>query len=480
MNRRDFLRYSLLGAGALGLKLYSIPAFADCVDPRNAVVVDPSKKLIYIFLRGGADFLSIFPPKLTAPELTALPLVGDARKDYKNHPLYEYRGLTKTMRESFLFGSAAFPFGDYIGGLPIAALEIPGTPGYPGYPVDFHPGFSAMKSVLETDNVAVLLHTGSMNVSRSHFDQQDMIESGSDKSKFGTGYLARAASFLGEGRHAVAIGGNVPKSLAGADVPFLLSAADVKGPGSFAGRVFAAHEVNGELRSGMDLQDRLGYFRNASDVNCESVRLCKTAKSAQAMYAQLDKDLEDYSPLAGSTFKKACSFAAELTNASFNPAIMTIDFPGWDHHFGEHPKVKNSALYAKVEDLAAGLNDLRSRMSDDTVVVVMSEFGRTVVGNQSLGTDHGRGGAMIVMGTPIHRSKILGMPPAWDLTSTGLEGTGGSLALKVIIDYREIMAALLKNHLKIPLEACSPLKDKYISTVFDGNGTTTNILRELV
>ena len=463
MNRRDFLRYSLLGAGALGLKLYSIPAFA--VDGRR-------EKLIYIFLRGGADFLSIFPPKLNG-----LPLVGNARRDYRNHPLYEYRGLTEKMCESFLFGSAAFPFGDYIAGSPNAPLEIPRTPGYPDYPVDFHPGFSAMRPVLATDNVAVLLHTGSMNVSRSHFDQQDMIESGSSRTIFGSGYLARAASLLEEGRHTIAIGGNVPKSLNGADVPLLLSAADVKGPGSVAGRVYAAHyEANGELLSGLDLQDRLGYFRNASDVNCESSSLCKTAKGAQAMYEQLETDLTNSAALEGSTFKKACSFAAQLTNASFNPAIMTIDFPGWDHHFGEHPKVEKSALYAKVQDLAAGLSALYQGISEDTVVVVMSEFGRTVVGNQSLGTDHGRGGAMIVMGKRISRSRISGMPTAWDLTN--FEGTNGSLALKVKIDYREIMAELLHKHLQIPWTENSTLKDKYINTIFDELSTYT--LRGLV
>ena len=458
MNRRDFLRYSLLGAGALGLKLYSIPAFA--VDGRK-------EKLIYVFLRGGADFLSLFPPKLNG-----LPLVGDARKDYKNHPLYEYRGLTEKMCESFLFGSAAFPFGDYVAGSPNAPLELA------GYPVDFHPGFSAMRPVLATDNVAVLLHTGSANVSRSHFDQQDMIESGSHRLKFPTGYLARAASLLEEGRHTVAIGENVPKSLAGADAPLLLSAADVKGPGSFAGRVFAAHyDPSGqELLSGMSLEDRLGYFRNASDVNCESGGLCKTAKSAQAMYAQLGQDLQSYSPVVGSKFAQACAFAAQLTTANFNPAIMTIDFPGWDHHFGEHPKVEKSALYAKVQDLAAGLSALYQGISDDTVVVVMSEFGRTVVGNQSLGTDHGRGGAMMVMGKRISRSRISGMPTAWDLTN--FEGTNGSRALKVKIDYREIMAELLDKHLQIRWTENSTLKDKYINTIFDELSTYT--LRGLV
>lgn len=460
MNRRDFLRYSLLGAGALGLKLYSIPAFA--VDGRR-------EKLIYIFLRGGADFLSIFPPKLDPSTV-----IGAATEHYKNHPLYPYRGLTEKMCESFLFGSAAFPFGDYVVGSPNAPLELA------GYPVDFHPGFSAMRPVLATDNVAVLLHTGSANVSRSHFDQQDMIESGSHRSKFVTGYLARAASLLEEERHTVAIGENVPKSLAGADVPLLLSAADVKGPGLFGAAglgVYAAHyDPSRELLSGMSLQDRLGYFRNASDVNCESSSLCKTAKGAQAMYEQLETDLTNSAALEGSTFKKACSFAAQLTNASFNPAIMTIDFPGWDHHFGEHPKVEKSALYAKVQDLAAGLSALYQGISEDTVVVVMSEFGRTVVGNQSLGTDHGRGGAMIVMGKRISRSRISGMPTAWDLTN--FEGTNGSRALKVKIDYREIMAELLDKHLQIRWTENSTLKDKYINTIFDELSTYT--LRGLV
>jgi uncharacterized protein (DUF1501 family) len=385
------------------------------------------------------------------------------------------------MCESFLFGSADFPFGDYVAGSPTAPLEIA------GYPVDFHPGFSSFAPVLKTNNVAVLLHTGSNSSSRSHFDQQDMIESGSDKYKFGTGYLARAASFLepekynGEPkkkqdtdepekkRHtAVAIGETVPKSLMGLDVPLLLSAADTKGPGSFGGAYAADYDkASKELLSGMSLGDRLAYFRNMPDINCESGGLCRTAKGAQAMYAQLEQDLKKSSPVDGSTFKKACSFAAELTNASFNPAIMTIDFPGWDHHFGEHPKVEKSALYAKVQDLAAGLNALYQGISDDTVVVVMSEFGRTVVGNQSLGTDHGRGGAMMVMGKRVSRARITGVPTAWDLCN--FEGTGGSRALKVKIDYREIMAELLDKHLGIEnWKDSSPLQERNIKTIFDG------------
>jgi uncharacterized protein (DUF1501 family) len=461
MRRRDFIRYSLAATGAFGLNLYSIPVFAQ--QARR-------EKLIYIFLRGGADFLSLFPPKLNRPAS-----VGAVAVEWRNHPLYPYRGVNDNMCKSFLFGSSAFPVGDYEAGSPNAPLE------FPDYPVDFHPGFKAMLPVLQTQNLAVILHTGPKNnSSRSHFDQQDMIESGSETYKYSTGYLARALS-LSNGRKAVAIGATLPKSLVGADVSLLNSAQDAKGPESVAGsRVFAALYEDAEkttLRSGMDLKDRLDYFRDRSDLNCESGGLCKSAKDAQSMYAQLATDLRDYSSTAISEFAKACSLAAQLTNGNFNPAIMTIDYPGWDHHFGENPKVETSALYTKVKGLAEGLNELYLRMSEDTVVVVMSEFGRTVVGNQSLGTDHGRGGAMMVMGKRVDRSRITNVPPEWNLRPESFDGTAGSRALKVDIDSREIMAELLDRHLRLPqvqgtpspfLQAITPLQDRNINKVFDG------------
>lgn len=457
MKRRDFIRYSLAATAAFGLNLYSIPVFAR--DARR-------EKLIYIFLRGGADFLSLFPPKLNG-----LPSVGAPAIEWRNHPLYPYRGLTEKMCESFLFGSTAFPVGDYKAGSPNAPLEFPSGQGLADYPVDFHPGFLPLLPVLKTNNLAVILHTGSVNGSRSHFDQQDMIESGSDTYKYSTGYLARAVS-LSEGRNALAIGANVPKSLTGADVPLLNSLQDVKGPESVSGgRVWAAHYEDPQktrLRSGMDLDDRLQYFRGHDDLNCESSVLCKSARDAQSMYAQLALDLKDHSSTATSDFAKACSLAAQLTNGSFNPAIMTIDYPGWDHHFGENPKVQNSALYTKIDGLAKGLNALYQDMSDDTVVVVMSEFGRTVVGNQSFGTDHGRGGAMMVMGKRVDRSRISRVPTAWNLSPASFEGTGGSRALKVSIDSREIVAELLDKHLRIPWTADSLLQDKNIKKIFDG------------
>lgn len=449
MRRRDFLRYSLAASGALGLNLYSIPAFA--LDNRR-------QKLIYIFLRGGADVLSLFPPKLN--------LVCQPGQGYQSHPLYNLRGsLTTNMANAFLFGSAGCQFGDYKDNPAVRPLEID------GYPVHFHPGFKDLEPVLNSKKVALFLHTGSLHPSRSHFDQQDFIEAGSRRGKYGTGYLARAGSFL-EGRQPIAIGLTAPKSLSGADVALLSDPDDAKGPLSVNGRAWAAqYDANGTLLHGMNLTERLEYFRSR-DVNCESVKLCKLATDAQSVYQQLQADLMNYSSDAASGFGKACALAARLTNAASNPAIMTIDFPGWDHHNGQRPKDPTSGFYKMVQTLAQGLNHLYNEMSQDTVVVVMSEFGRTAVGNFSLGTDHGRGSAMMVMGSSISQSRISTRATPWDLAQ--FDGTNGSQALKVYIDYREIMAELLDRHLQIPWGSPSPLQERTLNTVFDDLATYTN------
>ena len=450
MKRRDFLRYSLAATGAFGLNLYSIPSFA--LDNRR-------EKLIYIFLRGGADVLSLFPPKLA--QTCSLGAVYDGR-----HPLYNLRGtLTTNMANSFLFGSAGCQFGDYRDNEAVRPLEIA------GYPVHFHPGFKDLEPALNAKKLALFLHTGSLHSSRSHFDQQDFIESGSRWYRYGTGYLARAGSFL-PGREPIAIGGAAPRSLYGADVALLSSPDDVKGPRSVAGRARAAHyDANDTLLHGTNLTERLEYFR-FSDVNCESVKMCKLATDAQSVYRQLEEDLREYSSTATSDFGKACSLAARLTNAESNPAIMTIDFPGWDHHNAQRPKDPTSGFYKMVQTLAQGLNVLYNEMSQDTVVVVMSEFGRTAAANLSLGTDHGRGGAMMVMGNRISQSRISTRATPWDLAQ--FDGTNGSQALRVNIDYREIMAELLERHLQIPWRTPSPLTEKTVNKVFDDLASYTN------
>jgi uncharacterized protein (DUF1501 family) len=129
---------------------------------------------------------------------------------------------------------------------------------------------------------------------------------------------------------------------------------------------------------------------------------------------------------------------AALIRARVGLAAACVDLPGWDSHFAQEtivaPRMRALAL-----GLSAFATDLGPALSR-TSVVVMSEFGRRVAENASLGTDHGRGGVMFVLGggTPG------GMHCRWPgLDVDRLDGPGD---LPVVHDYRDVLAAVLRRH----------------------------------
>jgi uncharacterized protein (DUF1501 family) len=161
-------------------------------------------------------------------------------------------------------------------------------------------------------------------------------------------------------------------------------------------------------------------------------------------------------------------------SSTFSPQIVTVNFQGWDTHFTAGPNTGN--LASKIQSLGKSLKDFRSQFTkaewNDIVVVVMSEFGRTVKSNPSAGMDHGAGSMMMVLGGQVNtnhkRSKM-----GWDLT--GFEDTegivsaseaGSSSALKREVDYRLVMAEIIHRHLGIgPADPVDNF-DKKVSTVF--------------
>lgn len=443
MQRREFLKFSLASAAALGLQFYLAPAYSQAAGSR-------SKKMILVFLRGGADSLSLFPPRLD--HLRAL---GTAeRRNYANHPLYNFRGKSDPQCEKFLFGTTEFPFGMQPGNIDASKLAVD----IPGHPCLFHPALAPLFDVIRTDNYAVMLHTGSTHQSRSHFDQMDFMESGSNKGKYSTGFLARFASILN--RTPIALGDAPPTSLRGIDVPVLSDAKDAKS---------ALTLGNGRVRiESLSRDERLEIMSpiSTADINCESSAYCKTINAAKSQYAQLEQDLNAYTPLSGTEFVKACNLAAKLTHSTFDPPVMTLDYKGWDTHFTQDPKMDASAFYKKVGDLADGLRQLYDNMSAETVVVVVSEFGRTMEANRSMGTDHGHGSAMMVLGQPVSRQRIVNAPTGWDFSQ--LDGSGSSAALNVNIDFREIIGEVMHRHLGIALTTETPLTSGTVRTIFDG------------
>jgi len=121
-----------------------------------------------------------------------------------------------------------------------------------------------------------------------------------------------------------------------------------------------------------------------------------------------------------------------LVRADVGLEAACIDLGGWDTHF-----VQNTVYGERVAILARGLAALDAATQDaDVTTVVITEFGRRTYENGSAGTDHGRGYAMIVMGSRVHGGKVYGEWPGLDME----DFTAGPGGLPVRIDYREVLA----------------------------------------
>lgn len=297
------------------------------------------------------------------------------------------------------------------------------------------------------DRFNVVLQAGSLNETRSHFEQMDHVESGHATGTTTTGFLGAAANALG--RSTVAVGALLPSSLRGAN-PIVLSD---------PARVQASY-AHGGLRPGLTRAQRMALYQKAGNESGD-VLVDTLARQAQSQLDGIASALRDVT-LAGlvsagsyinSSFGQRLAVAARMFDTPANPAIVTIDAEhGWDTHNnqGTNDPTGFHAYGKKVDDLARNLrafkNDLVRRGKwDNTAIVLLSEFGRTVRENANQGSDHGRGGVMLLLGGAVrcHADAAYSGPRAYTLPQSVDE----SSALDVRCDYRVVMAELLQRHL---------------------------------
>ncbi len=366
MKRRDFIKLSLLSASAFGLNVYSDPLFAMAGNPR--------KKLVFIFLKGGADVLSMFPPAQITSFRETINNCKEYNKDLKIHP-----------------------------SLPLNEDLI--------------------------KNLMIFTHTGvRIKSSRSHFDQIEQIEKGYESD----GYFARA---LGKLKKGVAIGAKVPTSFLGADVPLISNLSDIN-------KGFELGDVK------MTRRERLALFNTSKNSVLKTI-----VPKAIDDYDNIEKGFFN-ADSTKSDFVSSCVTASELTQSpkdgSFEPSIITIDFGGWDDHINLDPNNSSSAFSTRLSTLNNGLIALNDGMSSETIVVVMSEFGRTIRINPSKGADHGVGSAMMVFGKQVNTLfKGHKFSQSWDFSSTdkGLAGAS-SEAFAVKNDCFEVLDKVINGHVK--------------------------------
>jgi uncharacterized protein (DUF1501 family) len=159
-------------------------------------------------------------------------------------------------------------------------------------------------------------------------------------------------------------------------------------------------------------------------------------------------DPSKYAPAAGADYSKgrfgdSLKQLAQLIKANLGVQVAFADIGGWDHHVNEGSTQGQIAnvLREFSQSLAAFWTDL-GNLGEDTVVVTMSEFGRTARENGNRGTDHGHANVMFVLGGPVKGGKVYGRWPGLEQSQL-YEGRD----LAVTTDFRRVLGEAVYTHL---------------------------------
>src|SRR5215831_7623606 len=302
-----------------------------------------------------------------------------------------------------------------------------------------HPSMSAFKPLWEQKHLAMVHAAGSPDNTRSHFDAQDFMESGTPGVKSTEdGWLNRAVAAVKEPQpspfRAVAMGGSLPRTLAGS-VP-AVAMSDIRAFG-VGGRGPGAAVASNTFEAMYD-QSVDAVLHGTGNETFEAVKMLKSA------------DPEKYSPADGANYPRgrfgdSLRQVAQLIKANLGVEVAFADIGGWDHHTNEGSTQGQLANVAREfsQSVAALWTDLGD-LAADTVLVTMSEFGRTVRENGTRGTDHGHANVMFVLGGPVRGGTVYGRWPGLDERHL-YEGRD----LEVTTDFRTVLAESLDRHLQV-------------------------------
>lgn len=297
---------------------------------------------------------------------------------------------------------------------------------------------SALGPAYQSGDLAFIHTVGSTDPTRSHFDQLKFMEGGvpnQGATQVTTGWLGRhlastSAVTPGASLRGVALDFQSPLTLAGG--PKTLSIPRLP---SFQ---FGGYAHSKTARKAL-LRDM--YARETSALRSSAFNTLTTIDVLSAI------DFQGYAPSGGAVYPNRqfggrFKRAAAMIKADVGVEAIEIDRARWDHH--DHMGPINGRLAAMLEELsqtlAAFRTDLGALMGNVTVVA-LSEFGRRVDANGAEGTDHGRGGCMLVMGGNVNGGQVV---HDW----VGLDPSMlDDLALPVRIDYRDILIEVLSERL---------------------------------
>ncbi len=400
-------RRSFMKSGAMALLgLGSVPRFLVRTAYAEGRAARP-KILIAIFQRGAVDGLSMVVPH------------GD--RDY-----YDSRGSIAVARPA--------------AGAADATVDLDGFFG-------LHPAMQPLKPLWDDRHLSIVHACGSPDTTRSHFDAQDYMESGTPGVKTTQdGWLARGLQAVPAAPaspfRAVAMGPQLPRALRGDVAAVAMGTVadfDVK---QDMGRM-GGGTVN--ARHGFESLYEQGVKDILHGTGRETFDAVKMLKAANPQRFAPDNGAQYPRGRLGDSLKQI----AQLIKADVGLEVAFADMGGWDTHANQGNEKGQLAqrLAEFSQSLAALYRDLGDRMAD-VVILTMSEFGRTVRENGNRGTDHGHATAMLVLGGPVKGGRMAGSWPG-----LAREQLYEQRDLAVTTDFRNLFAEVAVRHLGVAATA---------------------------
>jgi len=397
--RRVFLRNSALAV----IGTATVPSFlrraafaATDADARN-------KRLVVLFQRGAADGLNIVVPHGESQYYSLRPSINIPKK---------------------------------------AVLDLDGFFG-------LHPSLAPFQPLWQQRHLAIVHAAGSPDSTRSHFDAQDFMETGTPGVKITEdGWLNRSLRNLTSTQQnspfrAIALGPSLPRILSGNE-----PAVAMNNINDFS--------VGGRNPKGSPAADA---FEAMYDHSSDTILHGTGEETFDAVKMLKAADPGKYTPSPNANYPKgrfgdSLRQLAQLIKANLGVQVAFADIGGWDHHVNEGATEGQLAnvLGDFSQSIAAFWTDLGD-LGEDTVIVTMSEFGRTARENGNRGTDHGHANVMFVIGGTVEGGKVYGRWPGldqWQLYE------GRDLALTT--DFRQVIGEALVRH----------MGNKNLATVFPG------------
>jgi len=391
ITRRVFLRNSALAVvGTAAVPSFLTRAVFGAVEGplRN-------KRLVVIFQRGAADGLNIVIPYSEAQYYAMRPSINIPRK---------------------------------------AVLDLDGHFG-------LHPSLAPIQPLWQHGHLAIVHAAGSPDTTRSHFDAQDFMETGTPGVKITEdGWLNRSLHNMpmnmqvpaqNSAFRAIALGPSLPRILSGSEPAVAMNNINDFSVGGRNPKSAAATAFEAMYDHSSD-----SVLHGTGEETFDAVKMLKAA------------DPGKYTPAPGANYPRgrfgdSLRQLAQLIKANLGVQVAFADIGGWDHHVNEGSTEGQLAnvLGDFSGALAAFWIDLGD-LGEDTVVVTMSEFGRTARENGNRGTDHGHANVMFILGGPVKGGKVYGRWPGLDQSQLY---EGRDLALTS--DFRQVIGEAVARHM---------------------------------